>query len=137
MPSVRGASAYAHWRQTYAETNIGQDFLDRFGCYCLIGENGAWTSRQMSAFFVYMPSDLWYTWHAHPAEELYFVIAGGGQFYRDGDPPRHLGPGQTMFHGSNQPHALQTGFSPLLALVLWRNNLDIPPVLMPEGWRPK
>ena len=137
LDAVRDASDAAHWRQTYAGTDIGEDFMARFGCYCLVGPEGAWTSEKMAAFFVYMPPDLWYTWHSHPAEELYFVIAGGGRFYLDGEVPDDLGPGGAKYHPSNRAHALKTGPKPLMALVLWRNYLDIPPTLMPEDWSPQ
>jgi len=45
----------ARWRQTYKGTNIGNDFLDRFGCYELIGQEGVFHSTQMRSFVVYAP----------------------------------------------------------------------------------
>ena len=38
------ASPFAHWRETYKDTDIGKDFLERFGCYCLIGPNAPFFS---------------------------------------------------------------------------------------------
>ncbi|MFK7752235.1 MAG: hypothetical protein AB8B51_06760 [Sedimentitalea sp.] len=32
------ANPDAHWRETDNATDIGDDFLSRFGCYCLIGQ---------------------------------------------------------------------------------------------------
>ncbi len=119
----------AFWRETYKETNIGQDFLDRFACYGLISESGGWISKQMLGFFVYMPPGLYYPWHHHPAEELYFVIAGEGEFMRDGEAPMILREGDACFHKSNQPHALETHDMPIMAYVLWRNHFDVKPVL--------
>ena len=60
------AGSSAHWRETYKGTDIGQDFLDRFACYSLIGPGAPWTSSSMYAFVVYMPPGLWYPWHQHP-----------------------------------------------------------------------
>ena len=125
------ASSDALWRETYAGTDIGQGFMDRFGCYCIIGAGGQWSSASMSAYIVYMPAGFWYPWHHHPAEEMYMVIAGEGEFLRSGMQPETLGPGGTVMHGSNQPHALQTHDHPVLAYVIWRNNLGIKPVLTP------
>ena len=122
----------AHWRQTYKGTDIGEDFMRRFGCYCLIGPEARWTSESLFAFLVYMPPDLWYTWHHHPAEELYLVIGGSGTFYRQGEPVEQLFPSEASFHASNQPHALETDKDPVLALVFWRNHFDTPPVLTPK-----
>lgn len=123
------AGPEAQWREPYLPEDIGQDFCDRFGCYCLIGSGGPWHSQTMRAFVVYMPPNLWYPWHQHPAEELYFVLAGEGEFLRDGHTPKVLRAGESCFHESGQSHALCTHDKPVLAYVLWRNNFDVPPVL--------
>ena len=122
-------SPHAHWRDTYADTDIGQDFMDRFGCYCFIGPEGAYRSNRMLAFVVYMPPHLWYPWHHHPAEELYTVLHGEAEFLREGEPPETLSTAQSSFHASNQPHAMQTHDSPVVAYVTWRNHFGIAPVL--------
>ena len=125
------ASPHAHWRETYKDTKIGDDFMTRFGCYCLIGPNGAFASDGMQAYIVYMPAGLWYTWHHHPPEELYLVLAGDAEFLRAGETPETLRPGDTSFHTSNQPHATRTLNHPMMACVFWRNEFDTPPVLTP------
>lgn len=121
------AGPHAFWRETYKETKIGDDFMNRFGCYCLIGEGGGWLSKHMQAYVVYMPAGLHYPWHQHPAEELYYVVAGEGEFHRQGEASEILGEGQSSFHASNQPHALTTHDSPVMAYVLWRNHFDVKP----------
>jgi len=123
------ASNEATWRETYKGTEIGQSFMDQFGCYCLIGPGGAWASDQMRGYVVYMPPGLWYPWHHHPAEELYYVLAGEGEFYKDCAPARTLGAGQASYHASTQSHALLTRDQPVMAYVLWRNGFETPPVL--------
>ena len=123
------ASPHAFWRETYKETNIGQDFMDRFACYCLIGEGGAYHSQQMLGYVVYMPPGLYYPWHHHPAEEMYLVLAGQADFRREGEASETLGPGQSSFHASNQPHAMETYDQSVLAYVIWRNGFGVKPVL--------
>ena len=123
------AGPHAMWRETYKGTDIGQDFMDRFACYCLIGEGGAFVSDQMTAYVVYMPAHLHYPWHHHPGEEMYLVLAGEATFMRDGCPDRVLRPGGTSQHASNQPHAMETGAHPVMAYVIWRNGFETPPVL--------
>lgn len=123
------AAPEAYWRLTYEGTGIGQDFLDRFGCYCLIGPGGGWISEKMAAFVVYMPPNLHYPWHHHPAEELYYVLAGEAEFFREGEGSEVISAGQSSFHATNQAHATQTQDRGLLAYVLWRSELDTPPVL--------
>ncbi len=123
------AGPLAQWRETYKGTDIGQDFMDRFACYCLIGGGGAFSSQQMWAWVVYMPAGLYYPWHHHPGEEMYFVLAGEAEFMAEGRPNEVLRAGQTSQHGSNQPHAMQTHDHPVMAMVVWRNGFETPPVL--------
>ena len=129
--AFRAVGPVAHWRETYKHTTIGQDFLDRFGCYAVIGGGGRWISASMSSFVVYMPPGLDYPWHHHPAEEIYLVLAGEAQFQCEGSKPETLGPGQSSFHADNRPHAMATFAHPVMAYVVWRNHLGIKPVLTP------
>lgn len=127
-----GASPHAHWRETYKNTDIGDDFMARFGCYCLIGEEGPFTSEKMRAWVVYMPPGLHYPWHHHPGEEMYLILAGEAEFLRRGCPGARLGPGDVSEHAANQPHATETHDQPLMAYVVWRNGFGVPPVLTPR-----
>lgn len=123
------AAPLARWRETYKGTSIGAGFLNRFGCYELVGRDAPYASNRMRSFVVYAPAGLHYPWHHHPAEELYLVLAGGAEFLIEGQGGRMLGPGDTAFHASGQPHAMTTHDSPVMAYVLWRGELDIAPVL--------
>jgi quercetin dioxygenase-like cupin family protein len=123
------AAPQAQWHETYKETSIGQDFMDRFGCYCLIGDGGAFQSPQFRAWMVYMPAGLHYPWHHHPAEEMYLVLGGAAEFHREGMPSETLRAGETSFHASNQPHAMTTTDSPVMCLVVWRNGFETGPCL--------
>lgn len=133
--SVRDAfvacGPHATWRETYKGTDIAQDFMDRFACYCLIGQGGAFSSAQMAAWVVYMPAGLYYPWHHHPGEEMYLTLAGEAEFMRKGAPNEVLRAGETCQHASNQPHAMQTHDHPVMAYVIWRNGFETPPVLTP------
>ena len=123
------AGPEVYWRDTYAGTDVSEDFMQRFGCYCVIGSGGAWISQSMAAYVVVMPSGLHYPWHQHPAEEMYYVLAGEGVFMRKGEANETLTAGNSVIHASNQPHALETRDQPVMAYVVWRNHLGIKPVL--------
>ena len=127
------ASPHAHWRETYKGTRLGADFMDRFACYCLIGGGGAFLSDTMGAYVVYMPAGLYYPFHHHPAEELYFILAGQAEFLMDGAPAKTLAPGEAVFHPSMRPHATRTTDHPFMALVLWRGDMNTKPVLTYPG----
>ncbi len=129
--AIIAAGPDAHWRETYKGTDIGGDFLSRFGCYAIIGPNAPWTSETFAAFMVYMPAGLWYPYHQHPAEELYYILAGSAEFLAAGKAPQIAKAGDGVFHATSQPHATRTLEEPLLALVLWRNHFGTRPVLCP------
>ena len=129
--AIIAAGPHARWRETYKDTDIGDDFLSRFGCYCIIGDGGAFSSEQMRAWIVYMPPKLPYRWHQHLGEEMYLVVAGEAEFFRKGARSETLRPGQTSMHAANQPHAMKTYDSPVLTLVVWRNGFESVPVLTP------
>ncbi|MCY4316883.1 MAG: dimethylsulfonioproprionate lyase family protein [Roseovarius sp.] len=120
-------SPLARWRKTYRDTAIGADFLDRFGCYEIVGADGPFVCGCMRGFAVYASAGLHYPWHHHPAEELYLVVAGTAEFAVKGKPSRTLRPGESVFHESNQPHSMTTFDKPVMAYVMWRGEIDAPP----------
>ena len=123
------------WRDIYtppphAKNKDAYEFSNRLGCYSLIGKDAPYASDALRLFVVYMPANLHYPWHTHPAEEIYLVISGSAIFKRQNQTDEHLQEGQTMFHQSQQPHAIITKDEPMLSLVAWRNHLDSPPILV-------
>lgn len=127
--AICDASDAVHWRETYKNTDIGDEFMDQFGCYCIIGDNAPFSSNVIRLFMVYMPPDFNYPWHHHPAEEMYMVVSGSAIFRRENCSDKILNEGETSFHASNQPHAMETIEDPVLCLVAWRDNFRTPPVL--------
>lgn len=125
------AGPFAQWRETYKGTDIGDEFMARFGCYCLIGDGGPFASETMRAWVVYMPRHLHYLWHHHPGEETYLILAGEAEFLRTDHAPEILREGDTVTHEANQPHATETYDLPVMAYVVWRNGFTVKPVLTP------
>ncbi|MDG2341086.1 MAG: dimethylsulfonioproprionate lyase family protein [Paracoccaceae bacterium] len=129
-----GATDVALWRETYKGTRLEQEFRERFACYCLIGEGGPFYAPEMGTYVVYMPPGLYYPFHHHPAEEIYYVIAGEAEFLLQGEDSKILRSGDHVFHPSNRPHATQTHDKPFMAIVYWRGDQSIAPVLTyPDG----
>lgn len=129
MRAIQDAGPTMHWRETYKEDAEGAGFMDRLGCYAVIGNNSPFTSPSLRLFALYMPAGLYYPSHRHPAEEIYLVLAGRARFWRDGAPDQILSEGEAVFHASNQAHGTETTDSPVLCLVAWRNHFDVLPVL--------
>jgi quercetin dioxygenase-like cupin family protein len=129
------ASPYAHWRQTYKGTALGDKFLEKFGCYGLIGPESPFQSKGIRAWVVYMPKNFYYPWHQHPAEEMYLCLAGEAIFRKEDFPEVILNSGGVMEHSTNQPHAMETLDHPIMAYVVWRNEFGTKPVLTYEDAR--
>ncbi len=119
----------ARWRETYKDTNIGEDFMNRFACYELFGWEGHFSCQSTRGFIVYSDNELYYPWHHHPAEEMYFILAGEAEFATEGNAPKMLKPGDTVFHAENQPHNMITKEKGVLAWVQWRGDMSVSPVL--------
>lgn len=115
------------WRETYKGTKISSDFMERFGCFEIIGRDAPFASKSIRSFLVYQPANLHYPWHQHPAEEMYVVLNGEAEFALSGQPNRTLSAGESAFHASNKPHALTTHDKPVLAYVIWRDEFDTAP----------
>ncbi len=120
VAAVIAMATDACWRRTYSESEVGRDFLDRYGYFELVGPRGHFHSVSTRAYIGFWDAGLHYPWHVHEAEELYFVLAGEAKFQAKGQETAVLGPGDSRFHVANQPHAMTTGQGPVLTLVLWR-----------------
>ena len=129
------ASPQMHWREVYrrdetSPAHLSFDFMDKLGVYALIGETGPFMSQKMALYMVYMPAGLSYPWHAHKAEEFYYILSGEAVFRRAGHPDKTLKEGDCLYHSSELPHAMQTYDKPMLSLAVWRNHLDAPAYLL-------
>jgi len=91
----------------------------------LVGPDGDMGAPDCRVGFTLMAPDTFYPLHAHPAIELYFVIAGTAE-WRAGDTTRPVPPGELVLHRSGEPHSMRTFAEPLLALWSWSGDLDTP-----------
>lgn len=128
------AGSLGQWRDTYRDSPIGDVLHSHFGTYEFLGQDAPFGTDQMRGFMVYQTPGYHYPMHHHPAEEIYLVLAGEAEFHVEGQDSRILRPGDTQYHDSNQPHALTTHDTPVMAYVLWRGDLNTKPVFTyPQG----
>ncbi len=113
---------YAEWRQSYTAEEVGEDFLASYGYTEIVGPKGHYHCDTLRAYVGWWGPGLFYPWHDHEAEEIYYILAGHAEFESDGFPPARLGPGDTRLHTSRQRHAMTTTDSGILALALWRGT---------------
>ena len=118
--ALRRAAPELHWKQTYAEAEVGQRFLDTYGYVELFGPEGHFRSAKLRGYIGFWGPDLTYDWHEHEAEELYFTLAGRAVFAARGAPNAMMRPGHARTHLTRQPHLMITLDQPYLAYAVWR-----------------
>lgn len=68
--------------------------------------------------------------HGHPAAELYYLVAGHGEWRRGDEEWTARPPGSLIHHPPNMAHAARTADGPVLALVCLIGDVDTPPALL-------
>lgn len=105
------------------------DFLARYG-YCeLVGE-GPWLSSHVRVGVLLLAPHTHYALHAHPAEEIYWVLHGAARWWVGSDEPRAVVSGDTVHHPPEVAHAMCTAESALLALYCWCGAIGAPARLL-------
>jgi len=107
------------WRQTYAASDVGTEFLEKYGWSELIGARGPIPSEHIACGWLLLGPGTLYPRHRHAAEEIYLPLAGTAAWQQGDGLWREKPPGELIHHGSGEPHAMRTGARPLLALYMW------------------
>jgi hypothetical protein len=110
------------WRQTYTAKDLDRAFLDNYGWSEIVGLSGPFASERIACGFLLLGPSTHYPRHRHEAEEIYVPLRGTAAWQQGDSVWRDRPPGTAIRHASNEPHAMRTGQSPLLALYLWRSE---------------
>ena len=121
------------WRTFYAESDWSRPFLANFAAGELVGPGCAIPSRDLVLGVLLMGPHTFYPAHAHPALELYTVLAGKPQFKAGEGAWRTLENGMFVFHPADMEHTMQTLERPMLALYAWRGDITAPSYYWREG----
>jgi len=109
------------WRQTYSSEDLDAGFLDNYGWSEIFGGNGPLISERIACGFLVLGPSTHYPRHRHEAEEIYLPLRGTAAWQQGDAVWRERPPGTLIHHAGDEPHAMRTGASPLLALYLWRS----------------
>jgi hypothetical protein len=120
VAAVCDAAPALTWRQTYTATDLDTVFLDNYGWSEILGANGPWAGERIACGFLILGPSTLYPRHRHEAEEVYLPLSGTAAWQQGDAIWREHPPGTPIHHASEEPHAMRTGASPLLALYLWR-----------------
>lgn len=109
------------WRQN--ANYSGADFLDGYA-YCeLLGPLGHLRNEDVALGLLLLGPRVTYPEHAHPAAEIYAVVAGHAEWLQGDRIWRRRPPGDVIRHATMEPHAMRTADEPLLAAYLWQDHL--------------
>jgi hypothetical protein len=113
------------WRRSYSVAAVGAQFYENYGWTEFAGLTGPVPSKHLACGVLLLGPHVTYPAHRHEAEEIYVPLAGKAAWKHGQDRWRERLPGSVIHHARYEPHAMQTGQEPLLALYLWRSeNLD-------------
>jgi len=123
VAAVHRAAPSLAWRQTYTAKDLDRAFLDNYGWSEILGGgNGALASERIACGFLILGPSTHYPRHRHEAEEIYLPLSGTAAWQQGDARWQDRAPGALIHHASEEPHAMRTGGSPLLALYLWRSD---------------
>lgn len=114
-----------HWVQNpnYSDANMGPGYMDNYAYAELVGRRGLFGGGDYALGVLLLGPGLTYPPHAHPANEVYYVVGGTAEWRRGPGPWKAQPPGSLIEHPSGLVHATRTGVDPLLALYLWWGDI--------------
>ena len=122
LTAIAAAAPQLRWRQNPTYTDAV--FLQRYA-YCeLVGPAGHAVCSSFSAGLLYLAAGTFYPPHAHPAEEVYHLLCGESCWQQGDQPARWLTSGARVLHPGGVAHSMQSGPQPMLALYVWRGDLE-------------
>jgi hypothetical protein len=120
VAAVCRAAHSMSWRQTYSLQDVDAAFLDNYGWSEILGEIGPIAGGRIACGLLLLGASTHYPRHRHAAEEFYLPLSGTAAWQQGDAVWRDRTPGTLIHHAGDEPHAMRTGASPLLALYLWR-----------------
>lgn len=115
----------ADWLQNpnYSAATLGPGYVDRYGYVELIGPGRPVESADLLVGLLLLGPGMHYPDHAHPAKEIYHVVAGHADWWRKDEGWRRKPPGSIIHHAPMMRHAMRTSDEPLLALYCWTGEV--------------
>jgi quercetin dioxygenase-like cupin family protein len=118
------------WTYSYPARTGQPDLSAAVAFSQIVGPGGFRPSDQLRLGLTLIAPGTHYPPHAHPAIEIYLVIAGTAFWGLGGTAAAAQPPGALILHPSGMAHAMQTGTEPLLAIWSWRGDVTSPSVYL-------
>jgi mannose-6-phosphate isomerase-like protein (cupin superfamily) len=123
--AFEGIEPVSDWQQNpnYTTETIGASFLENYGYVELVGPRRTIASDEFLIGFLLLGPDTLYPDHSHAAAEVYHVVAGIAEWWREDRGWTRLPAGTAVAHAPGVRHAMRTGDEPLLALYCWEGEI--------------
>jgi quercetin dioxygenase-like cupin family protein len=118
------------WVQSpdYVRYPPSANFVENYGYAVIVGPQtgppALVTHDRLAAGLLMFGPQTCYPLHHHPAVEIYFIVSGQAKWWRGTGPWEFKLPGALIHHSSELPHGTWTTDEPLLAVYLWRGDLE-------------
>jgi len=89
----------------------------------IIGPTGQINHETVRAGLLFQATNITYPRHSHAAEEIYLSLSGPVEWQVDESDWRHSCAGDFTHHLPQQPHAIRTSTTPLLAVWGWAGDI--------------
>ncbi len=123
--AIGEAQAGLRWYYGYPPLD-GQPDLPQKIAFCeFLGPTAPIRSDTMRLGLTLIGPHTHYPVHAHPAVELYYVIAGTARWITPSADAQRP-PGNFILHRASEPHAMETGADSLLSLYAWSGEIMAP-----------
>lgn len=130
-PAAEVAGAYPalaeqlRWTQNsnYLRDPKMRAFLADYAYVELVGPGGIALEEDAALGLLLIGPHCHYPPHSHPAQEVYLVVAGAANWWREGEPWQTLPAAAFVHHAPHVTHAMRTLDEPLLALYAWRGEI--------------
>lgn len=127
VSAIAPLSAQLQWTYSYpADGERGKDLAERIAFSQIVGRKGLVANADIHVGLTLIAPYTSYPPHAHPAVEVYLVVAGSATWQAGHAAATRQPPNAVIFHPSNVPHAMTTDAEPLLAIWTWRGDLAAP-----------
>lgn len=117
--AIRSVAEYLPWTFGYeTQRDAAPGLENAMGWAEIIGPEAPFRSGRVCLGLTLIGPETLYPAHAHPATELYYVIAGTAEWTAAGITHTNP-PGSFILHPSQVVHSMKTSAEPLLALYTW------------------
>lgn len=125
IAAIGAAAPHLVWTQVKSYRAVmPRTFLDGYAHVNLLGRGGHFPDDRARCGLLLFGPDIDYPAHSHPARELYLVLDGTAEWWREGEDYRARPPGDRLLHEGSQSHAMRMGTEGLLALWAWTGDLE-------------